>query len=313
MARDPTSAAMPFTGMALDRVADRRGHAAWLAAALAAPSTRFVATGTDGVLLDPGGSAVARLRLPRADRTDEAILLGIDADGAAVFALDLDRLDPGWAATPLRAAAAVLPAPEAGLAAYAAALVNWHRAHGFCGRCGTPTAAAEAGFTRRCPRCRATHFPRTDPVVIMVVSAPGHVLLGRHAGWPDGRYSALAGYVSPGESLEEAVIREVREESGVRAREPAYVASQPWPFPTSLMVGFDARADLDPPPAARDGELEDVRWFPLDEVRAAGAEDGGGADGLRLPPTISIARRLIDGWVAQADSSAAWRSRRGAP
>jgi NAD+ diphosphatase len=288
---------MPFTGMALDRAADRRGDEAWLAAALAAPSTRFVAAGADGVVLDPDGAALARLRLPRAGLPAEPILLGLDAGGRAVFALDPDGLDPRPPPMSLRSAAAVLPAPEAGLAAYAAALVNWHRAHGFCGRCGTPTAMAEAGFTRRCPRCRATHFPRTDPVVIMVVGAAGHVLLGRHADWPAGRYSALAGYVSPGESLEEAVVREVREESGVRAHDPTYVASQPWPFPTSLMLGFEARADLDPPPAARDGELEDVRWFPLDEVRGAAAGDG---DGLRLPPPIAIARRLIDGWVDRA-------------
>ena len=138
------------------------------------------------------------------------------------------------------------------------------------------------------------HFPRTDPVVIMLVEHEGRVLLGRHAGWPAAQYSALAGFVSPGESLEEAVVREVREESGIEARDPVFVTSQPWPFPSSLMLGFEAHADGgDPVPG--DGELEDVRWFARHEVDAALA---GASAPLRLPPSISIARHLIERWAA---------------
>jgi NAD+ diphosphatase len=141
--------------------------------------------------------------------------------------------------------------------------------------------------------CGATHFPRTDPVVIMLVEHAGRLLLGRRAGWPSNRYSVLAGFVAPGESLDEAVVREVREESGIEAYSPRYVTSQPWPFPSSLMLGFEARADGGEP-SARDGELEDVGWFTLRSVREALIDAGE----LRLPPPISIARFLIERWTA---------------
>jgi NAD+ diphosphatase len=150
---------------------------------------------------------------------------------------------------------------------------------------------------RRCPNCGASHFPRTDPVVIMLVEHNGSVLLGHRAGWPRSRYSILAGFVSAGETLEEAVIREVREESDIEAYDPSYVASQPWPFPSSLMLGFTARSDGGEP-KARDGELDDVRWVTLEEVRAARAEQGE----LRLPPPISIARFLIERWLARSSA-----------
>jgi NAD+ diphosphatase len=293
MAGDSIFAAMPFTGVTLDREVTRRRDTGWLAARFRDPSARFVAAGADGVLLD--GVSVARLALDPGELPADPILLGLD-DGRAVFAVDLDA--PGrqralGEPTPLRDAAALLSVAEAGLAAYAAALLAWHRTHPFCSRCAGPTVIVEAGASRRCPCCGAHHFPRTDPVVIMVVTAPGHVLLGRHARWTHGRYSALAGYVSPGESLEEAVVREVREEAMIEARDPAYFASQPWPFPGSLMVGFHARAEP-APPVPRDGELEDVRWFSVGEVRAALAGRGR----LGLPPSIAIARRLIEAAVA---------------
>jgi NAD+ diphosphatase len=176
------------------------------------------------------------------------------------------------------------------------ALLGWHRRHRFCANCGAPTQVAEAGLARRCRRCGASHFPRTDPVVIMLVEHEGRLLLGRRAGWPEGRYSVLAGFVAPGETPEEAVVREVAEESGIVVTEPRYVAAQPWPFPASLMLGFEARARPGSP-AARDGELEDVAWFTREEVAAAAQ---WGADGrLQLPPPVSIARFLIDGWLAR--------------
>ena len=149
---------------------------------------------------------------------------------------------------------------EAGLAAYVMALLNWHRRHRFCANCGNPTDVAEAGYLRHCPRCGANHFPRTDPVVIMTVESDDRLLLGRRAGWPAGRLSVLAGFVSPGESAEEAVTREVQEESGIVARDPVFVASQPWPFPASLMLGFHAVSDGGEP-RVTDDELEEVGWW----------------------------------------------------
>jgi NAD+ diphosphatase len=231
---------------------------------------------------------------------DQPILLGLE-DGAALFAVDLDAIEPGARAprldgasiVGLRDAGAILSRSEGGLAAYLMALLNWHRAHRFCANCGTPTIVAEAGYSRRCPRCHATHFPRTDPVVIMLIENDGRTLLGRQRRWPPGQYSVLAGFVLPGESLEEAVVREVHEESGIEAHDPKFVTSQPWPFPSSLMLGFEAQSDGGDP-IALDGELEDVRWFDLDVVREALAEVDSE---LRLPPSISISRFLIERWV----------------
>jgi NAD+ diphosphatase len=231
----------------------------------------------------------------------EPVLLGLE-QGRALFAVDLDALarasraalTRGASVVTLRAAGALLPRSEGGLAAYLGSLLSWHRAHRFCPNCGTATTVAEAGYSRRCPSCGAVHFPRTDPVVIMLVATGTHVLLGRHANWPPLRYSVLAGYVSPGETLEEAVAREVREESGVDVYDSRYVASQPWPFPSSLMLGFEARSDGGEP-TARDGELEDVRWFTVEDARAA--VHGHSAE-LELPPRVAIARLLIERWIA---------------
>jgi NAD+ diphosphatase len=178
-------------------------------------------------------------------------------------------------------------------------MLNWHRSHRFCPNCGGDTVVSEGGYVRRCRRCGRSHFPRTDPVVIMLVESHGRLLLGHRAGWPDGRYSVLAGFVSPGESAEEAVVREVHEESGIDARDPTFVASQPWPFPSSLMLGFEARADGGQPVNC-DGELDDVAWFAREQIRAAAAESDSE---LLLPPPISIARFLIDRWLADGPGS----------
>jgi NAD+ diphosphatase len=193
----------------------------------------------------------------------------------------------------LREVGAVLSDRDAGLLVHAVGLTNWHASHPRCPRCGTPTEVVQGGAVRRCPEDGSEHFPRTDPAVIVLVHDGGdRALLGRQASWPPGRYSTLAGFVEPGESAEQAVVREVQEESGVRVREVTYRASQPWPFPSSLMLGFRALADGDVEPVARDGELEDVRWFTREELRDRFT--GG-------PPQVSIAHTLISDWVAALD------------
>jgi NAD+ diphosphatase len=302
-AADDMLAVPAFTGMALDRASSERKDPDWVRRQLTHPASRAVVAGRDGVLIRDGDTALLRTRVESAA---EPILLGLE-DGAGRFAIDLDGLPAaerdavieGAEVVGLRDAGALLPQAEAGLAAYAMALLNWHRRHRFCANCGAGTDVAEAGYSRHCPRCDATHFPRTDPVVIMTVEHDGRLLLGRRTGWPAGRLSVLAGFVSPGESAEEAVIREVQEESGIVARDPVFVASQPWPFPASLMLGFHAESDGGEPRAI-DGELDEVHWLDLDAVRAATRP---ASVGFQLPPSVSVARFLIDRWIAAHDIS----------
>jgi NAD+ diphosphatase len=295
---------------------------AWVAARLADPDTRVLAGAHDTVLLSAHTAALARL--DTSVDANDAILLGLES-GRALFALDLEGIEPkrraaledDHRALSLREAGSVLPEEEGGLAAYLVALLNWHRRHRYCANCGAATEIVEGGYSRRCPRCRATHFPRTDPVVIMVVEHDDRLLLGRRRGWPEGRYSVLAGFVAPGETAEAAVIREVREESGLVCTDPRFVTSQPWPFPMSLMLGFEASSPGGEPHSV-DGELEDVRWFGGEEVRAAAkaaAADSGSWTAearpgeLLLPPPVSIAHALIARWAARSagDGAAALR------
>ena len=304
------SGANTFSGSPLDRAGARRADPEWVTGLLRDPASRAVAVTGDGVLVEDGDPPrLARLALA-ALRGRPAYLLGIEDDGRALFAVDsLGGGAPGPGDEPPRSPAATLPAGarplglrdagallshgEGGVVAQATALVNWHRRHPHCAVCGARTEVGEAGYVRRCPSCGAQHHPRTDPVVIMLVVDGERALLGRQARWPPGRFSALAGFVEPGETLEEAVAREVREEAGVEIAGVRYASSQPWPFPSSLMLGFYAQyAGGDPSP--RDDELEDVRWFPRAELAGMRA---GTVDGLQLPPPIAIARRLIDGWL----------------
>jgi NAD+ diphosphatase len=281
-----------FSGSPLDRAGARRTDAGWVEERLADPSSRAILVTDGGVAVEDG--RLARVPLDQPHRGDP-ILLGMEDGAGALFALDASGIDApsGTEAVGIREAAALLPHSEAGLVAQATGLVNWHRRHPRCSVCGEETAAAEAGYLRRCPSCGAEHHPRTDPVVIMLVVDGDRALLGRQARWPPGRYSALAGFVEPGESLEEAVAREVLEEAGVEVGATRYMSSQPWPFPSSLMLGFVADyAGGEPSP--RDAELEDVRWFTRDELLAIRA---GQVDGLGLPPTIAIARSLVDAWL----------------
>ena len=277
---------MAFTGAELDRASGRRRDSAWLATRLADPEARSLVLSEAGLWIEDG-----HLLLVAPD--PDAVFLGLNGQ-RALFAADTTGAEPerGRPAG-LREAATDLPAAEAALGAYAASLVSWHRRHRFCANCSAPSEPCDGGHQRDCPSCGVSHFPRTDPVVIVRVTDGGdRLLLGRQARWPPGRFSVLAGFVEPGETLEEAVRREVMEESGVAVEEVAYVASQPWPFPSSLMIGFSARATAGHP-EPRDEELSEVRWFERDEVEAAAA----GTTAVELSPRYSISRRLIDEWL----------------
>ena len=301
------SRANVYTGNRLDRVSARREDAAWVDAALADPASLFVpvwrarnllrgvAEGRpEAVLVDAGATAELGLTV------GGWALLGIDDAGRAVFAADLSAVeDPAellaaeiGSFTDLRAVAGLLAGPEAALLAHARALMHWRGRHGFCGVCGGVCEPVSAGHVMRCTGCGASHFPRTDPAVIMLVTDGERALLGHSQRFPNATmYSTLAGFVEPGESLEEAVAREVLEEAGIRVGRVRYHSSQPWPFPSSIMLGFYAEAlshaiTIDPE------ELSDARWFTRAELRDHAAR------GFTLPRADSIARRLIEDWIA---------------
>jgi NAD+ diphosphatase len=279
-----------FSGAALDRAPTLRRDPEWLEGQRAEPSARAVLMSERGVWIEDGRLAFERPSL-------QAVFLGL-MDAAPVFADHVEGREPerGQPAG-LREAATELPASEAALAAYAGSLLAWHRRHRFCANCGAATEPRDGGHERVCESCEAHHFPRTDPVVIVRVSDGGDaLLLGRQARWPEGRFSLLAGYVEPGETLEEAVRREVLEEAGVALDSVSYLASQPWPFPSSLMLGFSAIAERGEP-SPGDDELAEVRWFERTELEAAARGDGP----LMLGPPYSIARRLIDAWLGEPE------------
>ena len=281
---------MIFSGGALDRAPLERKRPEWLVEQRSNPRARAILMSERGIWID--GS-----RLLLAPPTDDAAFLGL-AGGTPLFADDVSGAEPAEGRPAgLREAATELPAEEVAFAGYAGSLLAWQRRHRFCANCGTQTEQRDGGHERHCPACDAHHFPRTDPVVIArVIDAKDRLLLGRQERWADGRFSLLAGYVEPGETLEEAVRREVLEESGVVLDEVSYLASQPWPFPSSLMLGFTALATAGEAPAPGDGELAEVRWFERAEVERAAR----GQSEVALSPPYSIARRLIDAWLEGA-------------
>lgn len=283
----------------VDRAAHHRTEPGWLAARWEDPATRVLLV-HDGLtpigVDDDGGVRLALVppsEVPEGDLV-ERMLLGVDEDGVAYVAARAMEAVGGpagatWAG--LREVGARLDARDAGLLVAAVALDNWHAAHARCARCGAPTAVTAGGWVRRCPDDGSEHYPRTDPAVIMLVRDPDdRALLGRQGRWPEGWFSTLAGFVEPGESAEAAVRREVLEESGVRVGEVAYLGSQPWPFPSSLMLGYHGWTD-DRQVRADGEELAEARFFSRAELADACA-----AGEVRLPPPVSIARRLVERW-----------------
>ena len=274
---------LTFSGAVLDRAPEKRRDPDWVAAVRERADAQALVMSERGLWMEEG-------RLVLLPPGPDAVFLGLSGD-RPLFAMDAEPASGHPAG--LREAASELPAEQAALGAYAASLLSWHRRHRFCANCGAATEPVDGGHERHCPACGAHHFPRTDPAVIVrVVDDRDRLLLGRQASWPQGRFSVLAGFVEPGETLEEAVRREVLEESGVVVGEVAYVASQPWPFPSSLMIGFNAAA-TGGEPRPGDHELMEVRWFDRGEVEAAAAGEGD----MVLSPPYSIARRLIDAWL----------------
>lgn len=288
----PDAAPNLFERLALDRAAERRDDAAWLQQAWR--TGRLIQVDFEGraPLRDEALGIRDALEFAT-DLPEEACFLGVTADARAWFALAPGQVFEDTEATiGLREAAARLSAFESGLFAYAKALLLWHSRARFCGACGAPTRVGRGGHMRRCsaPACTLEHYPRTDCAVIVLVTDGRRGLLGRGANWPERRYSTLAGFVEPGESLEDALRREVFEESGVRVGPCTYDSAQPWPFPASLMIGFHAEA-IDP--TIRLGEeLADARWWDPEEVLQAVHNQQ-----LLIPPPIALSFRLIDRWL----------------
>jgi len=304
----PLSAALnTFAGNPLDRASYRRVDPEWIAARRA-DDTTLVAVFWNGLpLVKNVGDQGARLSFigaPMAEAIAESearwVFLGLDAEEMAVFAIDLDgSADPSASALlghgqfgQLRELAPQLPAQEAAMAATGRAVFEWARRARFCGACGNPTEPAEGGWKRVCTVCAHQHFPRTDPVVIMLPIQGQRCLLGRQAAWPPGRFSALAGFMEPGETIEEACAREIAEEARLETLSVRYHSSQPWPFPANLMIGLFA--EVAPGDGAPDQtELEAVRWFTRPEIMEVLA----GRHEVKPPPPSAIAHTLIRAWA----------------
>jgi NAD+ diphosphatase len=280
-----------FTGAGLDRADHVRLDAERLADMMANGDARLLRLAELDPVLDEEG----RLAWEPLDVADgDYLFLGLD-DGAPLFA-PLVRVESfGQRAWSVFRLLAMMSAKDSAIWGAARSVNEWHNRHRFCGICGSATGVFRAGWGRKCPQCGAEHFPRVDPVVIMLAEHEGRVLLGRQPQYPQGRYSALAGFVEPGESIEEAVARELMEEAGIAVSDVRYVASQPWPFPGSLMIACLARAESD---ALRldANELEDAFWASRAEVEAALAGDP--AAPFQAPPAFAIANTLLTRWIA---------------
>lgn len=298
---------IPFAGNPLNRASEKRLEANWIESRLHDPSSLiFPMWRLEPFLLGPENSAPPiQLGLLKPGLTDAlaadgapCIFLGLDGD-RAVFALDISAAANPAKEGPLaglgffrdaRAAGQMVSIKEAAIIAQAKALIDWHQRHGFCPKCGAPTRLMDAGYRRLCDKCNSEHFPRVDPVVIMLATDGDACLVGRGKLFPQGMFSALAGFIEPGETVEEAVRRELMEEASVKVGEVSYWATQPWPFPSSLMIGCFAKA------TSRDvkvdqSELAEVRW--IERKVARELIEGKRVDGIMVPPPIAIAHHLI--------------------
>ncbi len=291
-----------YSGVGLDRAEQLRRDDAWLDARLSDSTTRFVPVWRNRNLIHQAeevravwlnGSAGSQL----APRAAETVFLGCSGE-SAYFALDVSDIEDPIAETgeflDLRSVGPLLARSDGAILAYARGLVYWHRRHRFCGVCGEATTSTQGGHQRTCSNgdCATDHFPRTDPAVIMLVHDGERCVLGHHKVWQNGMHSTLAGFVEPGESLEEAVAREVMEEVGLEVGEVTYHSSQPWPFPASLMLGFHATCRMTPLKVNR-VELAEAGWFTRAQLRASPEDDS-----FRLPRRDSIAWQLIEDWLA---------------
>lgn len=293
-----------YDRMRLDRAAMRRTDRAWIESLERSKEARFVPVWRGKNLIRNGAGtpepAYLQAEHPVIADVGERIFLGLEEKGP-VFAVDLSHIDDPVRDgevqfDDLRSVAAMFDQHDASLLAYAKGITHWHGRHRFCGVCGSPTVSDEAGHVRRCTHgdCAAPQFPRTDPAVIMLIHDGGdRVVLGRQSAWREGMHSVLAGFLEPGESLENAVRREVMEEVGLEIDDIVYNSSQPWPFPSSLMVGFTARATSDRLNVNTD-ELETARWFTRKELL-----DLDGSSPLRLSSKDSISRRLLEEWLGR--------------
>jgi NAD+ diphosphatase len=280
---------IPFTNNPLDRIAEKRKDESWIRARLDDPASVFIAMHEGKPLVRDGALARIAAAAP-------ALFLGVHENDVAYFAIETDNAH-GGTFEDFRSVALTLPAEEAAIAATARSLFEWRRRHLFCSACGQPTGDAAAGWQRVCPSCNTEHFPRVDPVVIMLPLFADRCLLGRNFAWPQGRMSALAGFLEPGETIEQACAREVKEEAGLIATRVTYFGSQPWPFPSSLMIGLFAEVANDK--AVADGvELEEVRWFTRAEARAV--LDGTHPEVLG-PSVLGISRHLMEHWAHQQE------------
>lgn len=294
-----------YAGLELDRMAERRTDAAWIESLLRNPTSLLIPVWRSRNLIAEGPEPRAvLLETTRIEAVNGAMFLGISRE-TAYFAADFSHVEepelPNVCGSQgrfidLRSVGAVMDRQHGALLAYARGLAYWHSRHGFCGVCGSPTRSADGGHVRRCTNesCKADHFPRTDPAVIMLVTHGDKAFLARNKRFPFPMYSTLAGFVEPGESLEEAVAREVYEESALRVVDVEYQSSQPWPFPCSIMLGYRARA-LNTDFRIDGEELMHAGWFDRAHLRATHDPEI-----FRTPRGDSIARRLIDDWIAEA-------------
>ena len=302
-----------FAGNPLDRVSEHRSDPEWIATQLAAPDALGLALWNGKPLVETaktGGIQIAYIPAGMAKELaggpEKLLFMGL-WQGVAVFAVDLDgRPDPADGPLEglgrfedLRVIAMTMPGTEAAIVATAKSMFEWRRKHRFCSACGQPSEVADGGWKRVCPSCETQHFPRTDPVVIMLAVKGERCLVGRQAAWPKLMYSALAGFLEPGESIEEACARELWEEARLKTRSVRYHSTQPWPYPSSLMIGLIAEVENDDA-VADQIELDEVRWMTRDETRAM--LRGEVAD-AKAPGALAIAHQLIKAWAEETPTA----------